>query len=80
VNSHDKAYYALYTRVSFKVLDAGKIDRFSLNGVEEDLADRTHANLNGIKPGKYAGQLGTNELKVYDVAGNVTTVTFTLVE
>jgi len=80
VKPDSKGDDGVYSRVSFKVLDAGKIDGFSLNGVEEDLADRTHANINGIKPGKYGGQLGTNELKVYDVAGNVTTVTFTLVE
>lgn len=70
----------VYTKVSFRVFDGGKVDRYTLNGVEHDLADRTHANLNGIKPGKDGGVLGSNELKVYDVAGNVTTVTFTLVE
>ena len=70
----------VYTKVSFAVDDAGKIDRYTLNGVEHDLADRRNANLNNIRPGTDAAQLGTNELKVYDVAGNVTTVTFTLVE
>ncbi|WP_307042090.1 rhamnogalacturonan lyase family protein [Agromyces ramosus] len=80
VKPDSKGDDGVYTKVSFKAFDAGKIDRFTLNGVEQDLADRTHANLNGIKPGTYGGQLGSNELKVYDVAGNVTTVTFTLVE
>ena len=48
--------------------------------MEHDLADRRNPNLNNIRPGTDGAHLGSNELKVYDVAGNVTTVTFTLVE
>lgn len=80
VKPDSKGEDGVYTRVSFELFDAGKIAAVTVNGVEQDLADRTHANINGIKPGTYGGQLGSNELKVYDVAGNVTTVTFTLVE
>jgi hypothetical protein len=80
VKPDSKGKDGVYTRVSFKLFDEGKIASVTVNGVEQDLADRTHANLNGITPGARGGQLGSNELKVYDVAGNVTTVTFTLVE
>lgn len=70
----------VYSRVFFKLSDEGKLDRFVLNGVEEDLADRTTAVVNAVSPGKFGGVAGSNELKVYDVAGNVTTLTFVLTE
>jgi hypothetical protein len=69
-----------YELVSFKLFDAGKVDKLTLNGVEKDLTDNTYSDLNGVKPGVFGAVLGANELKVYDVAGNVATVTFTLVE
>ncbi|WP_460917206.1 carbohydrate-binding protein [Plantactinospora veratri] len=69
-----------YELVSFKLFDAGRVDRLTLNGVEKDLTDNTYSDLNGVKPGVFGAALGANELRVYDVAGNVTTVTFTLVE
>jgi Rhamnogalacturonan I lyases beta-sheet domain len=80
VKPDSKGEDGIYTRVSFAIHDAGKVDRYTLNGVEHDLADRKNANLNNIRPGADGAKLGTNELKVFDVAGNVTTVTFTLVE
>nr|BFF09274.1 hypothetical protein GCM10025699_05770 [Microbacterium flavescens] len=70
----------VYSKVSFKLFDAGKIDKVVLNGVEEDLADRTTAVVNNLQVGKFGGKAGSNELKVYDVAGNVTIVTFVLVK
>jgi len=79
VKPDSKGADGVYTKVSFRVYDDGKIARVTLNGVEQDLADRKNANLNNIRPGASGAQLGSNELKVYDVAGNVTTVTFTLV-
>ena len=66
--------------MSFKLFDQYKVDRLTLNGVEKDLTDNTWSDLNGVKPGAFGAVLGANELKVLDVAGNVTTVTFTLVE
>lgn len=68
----------VYSRASFKLFDAGKIDRLTLNGVEKDLVDNVWSDLNGVKPGVFGGREGSNELKVYDAAGNVTTVPFTL--
>jgi len=79
VKPDSKGADGVYTKVSFRVYDDGKIARVTLNGVEQDLADRKNANINNIRPGASGAQLGSNELKVYDVAGNVTTVTFTLV-
>jgi hypothetical protein len=70
----------VYSSVFFTLSDEGKLDRFVLNGVEEDLADRTTAVVNAVSPGKFGGVAGSNELKVYDVAGNVTTLTFVLTE
>ena len=80
VKPDSKGADGVYTKVSFAISDEGRIAGVTLNGVEQDLADRTMANLNNIRPGAYGAQLGDNELKVSDVAGNVTTVAFTLVE
>ena len=70
----------VYSSVSFTLFDEGKIDRLTLNGVEKDLTDNVWSDLNGVRPGTFGAVLGSNELRVYDVAGNVTTLTFTLVE
>lgn len=69
-----------YELVSFKLFDAGKVDRLTLNGVEKDLTDDVWSDLNGVKPGAFGGVLGANELQVFDAAGNVASLTFTLVE
>jgi hypothetical protein len=68
-----------YEQVSFKLFDEYKVDKLTLNGVEKDLTDNPYSDLNGVKPGEFAAVLGANELKVLDVAGNVTTVAFSLV-
>ncbi|WP_407319759.1 PQQ-dependent sugar dehydrogenase [Isoptericola halotolerans] len=67
-----------YRKVSFKLYDAGKVDGLTLNGVEKDLTDNVWSDLNGVKPGKFGAVRGENTLVVRDVAGNTTTVTFTL--
>ncbi|MCU1538729.1 MAG: hypothetical protein JWP82_3080, partial [Humibacillus sp.] len=67
-----------YAKVSFTLNDANKVDRLTLNGVEKDLTDNVWSDLNGVKPGVFGATLGVNTLRVLDVAGNVTTVTFTL--
>ncbi|GAA1844693.1 5'-nucleotidase C-terminal domain-containing protein [Microbacterium koreense] len=67
-----------YEKVSFKLFDAYEIDRLTLNGVEKNLSDNRWSDLNFVRPGAFGGIVGTNELKVYDVLGNVTTVTFEL--
>ena len=64
--------------MSYKLHDAGKIDRLTLNGVVKDLTDNVWSDLNGVKPGSFGAVLGANTLVVYDVAGNATTVDFTL--
>jgi hypothetical protein len=68
----------VYSTVSFALFDAGKVARLTVNGVETNLTDSTRARLNAVKPGASGAQTGSNELKVYDVAGNVTTLTFEL--
>jgi hypothetical protein len=68
----------VYSKVSFKLHDAGKIDRLTLNGVAKDLTDDVWSDLNGVKPGTFGAVEGENTLVVYDVAGNATTVRFTL--
>jgi hypothetical protein len=68
----------VYATVSFKLHDPNKVDRLTLNGVEKDLTDNVWSDLNGVRPGVFGGKEGTNTLVAYDVAGNATTVTFTL--
>ncbi len=68
----------MYRRVSFKLHDAGKVDRVSLNGTVKDLTDNTWSDLNGVEIGRFGAVKGKNTLVVSDVAGNTTTVTFTL--
>ncbi len=70
----------LYSKVSFKLFDAGKVDKVVLNGgVEKDLSNNTWSDLNFVEPGAFGAVLGTNALVVYDVAGNSSTTEFTLV-
>ncbi|MGM1018739.1 MAG: PQQ-dependent sugar dehydrogenase [Actinomycetota bacterium] len=68
----------VYGKVSFKLHDAGKIDRLTLNGVGKDLSDNAWSDLNSVVPGKFGARAGENTLVVHDVAGNATTVTFVL--
>ena len=67
-----------YGVISFKLYDAGKVDKVELNGVVKDLSNSVWSDLNGVKPGVFGAVNGKNVLNVYDVAGNVTTVEFTL--
>jgi hypothetical protein len=67
-----------YDKVSFKLYDAGRIDKVVLNGVVKDLSDNTWSDVNFIKPGVFGAVSGENTLVVYDVAGNTESVTFTL--
>lgn len=67
-----------FSNVSFKLYDANKIDRLTLNGVEKNLTDSTYSDLNGVTAGTFGGVEGQNTLVVYDVAGNATTYTFTI--
>lgn len=68
----------VYSRVSFKLHDEGKVDRLTLNGVEKDLTDAVWSDLNGVVPGAFGAVEGSNTLVVSDLAGNATTRTFTL--
>ena len=67
-----------YSLVSFKLNDAGKIDKLTLNGVMKDLTNNAWSDLNFVKVGAFGGVAGVNTLVVYDVAGNAKTLTFTL--
>ncbi|MRG60171.1 hypothetical protein GE115_09865 [Agromyces sp. CFH 90414] len=67
-----------YDRVSYKLHDAGKVDRVSINGVVKDLNDHAWSDVNFLRPGVFGAVRGANTLVVYDVAGNATTLTFTL--
>ncbi|MGV9194155.1 chitobiase/beta-hexosaminidase C-terminal domain-containing protein [Microbacterium sp. MC2] len=68
----------VYEKVSFKLYDAGKIDRVVLNGKVKDLTDNAWSDVNFIAPGVFGAVAGANTLVVHDVAGNATTVEFTL--
>jgi hypothetical protein len=67
-----------YGRVSFKLFDAGKIDKVVINGKTKDLADNTWSDVNFVAPGVFGAVPGANTMAVHDVAGNVTVVAFTL--
>ncbi|WP_418275340.1 PQQ-dependent sugar dehydrogenase [Isoptericola jiangsuensis] len=67
-----------YAKVSFKLFDAHRVDRLTLNGVEKNLTDNVWSDLNAVKPGAFGAVAGENTLVVKDVAGNATTVTFVL--
>ncbi len=68
----------VYDLVSFKLYDAGKIDKVVLNGVVKDLSNNAWSDINFVKPGTFGAVRGENTLVVHDVAGNTQTVTFTL--
>jgi hypothetical protein len=67
-----------YDLVSFKLYDAGKVDKVVINGVTKDLSNNAWSDVNFIKPGVFGGVRGANTLVVHDVAGNTSTTTFTL--
>ncbi|MBS3179868.1 MULTISPECIES: Ig-like domain repeat protein [unclassified Pseudoclavibacter] len=67
-----------YDMVSYKLHDAGKVDRVELNGVVKDLTDNTWSDVNHIAPGAFGAVTGTNTLTVFDLAGNAQTTTFSL--
>ncbi|MET0295883.1 MAG: Ig-like domain-containing protein [Microbacterium sp.] len=67
-----------HAQKSFKLYDAGKIDRLTVNGVAKDLANGVWSDLNSVKPGVFGAIEGLNTLVVFDVAGNATTLTFWL--
>ena len=67
-----------YDLISFKLHDAGKVDKFSLNGQVADLSDNAWSDVNFIKPNVNGAVTGDNELIVHDLAGNTTKVSFTL--
>ncbi|MDF2849100.1 MAG: alpha-glucosidase, family 31 of glycosyl hydrolase, partial [Oerskovia sp.] len=67
-----------HDRVSFKLYDAGKIDRVTINGVVKDLVDDEWSDVNFVAPGVFGAVAGENTLVAQDAAGNTTTVTFTL--
>ncbi|GAA3639864.1 hypothetical protein GCM10022200_24240 [Microbacterium awajiense] len=68
-----------YEKVSFKLFDAGKIDKVVINGIVKDLTDNTWSDVNFVRPGVFGAVAGENVLVVYDVAGNSSTRSFTLV-
>lgn len=67
-----------FDMVSYKLHDAGKIDRVEINGTVKNLSDNAWSDVNFIKPGVFGAVAGTNTMVVYDVAGNTQTYTFTL--
>ncbi|TQJ30357.1 M14 family zinc carboxypeptidase [Microbacterium sp. SLBN-146] len=67
-----------YDMISFKLYDAQKIDKVTLNGKVKDLSNNQWSDVNFIKPPTFGAVQGLNTLVVYDVAGNTQTYTFTL--
>lgn len=67
-----------WSNVSFQLFDANQVDKLTLNGVEKDLTDNNWSDLNGVTVGQFGAIEGLNTLVVYDVAGNSTTLVFTI--
>lgn len=67
-----------YQKVSLKLYDEYKIDKAEINGTLVQLSDNQWSDLNNIAPGSMHGVAGTNTVKVWDVVGNVTELTFVL--
>jgi len=67
-----------YDKISFKLYDAGSVDKVELNGVVKDLSNNAWSDVNFVTPGVFGAKMGENTLVVYDVAGNTSTVMFTL--
>lgn len=67
-----------YTMISFKLFDAGMVDKITVNGVSKDLNDNKWSDVNYVKPGTFGAIAGVNTMNVHDVAGNVTSTEFTL--
>mgnify|MGYP003582779454 CR=1 FL=1 len=67
-----------YEKVSFKLFDAGKVDKVELNGVVKDPSNNVWSDLNYVKPGTFGAVAGQNTLVVSDIAGNTSSVVFTL--
>ncbi len=67
-----------YDLISFKLSDAGKIDKVELNGKVKDLTNNQWSDVNFVKPGTFGAVKGSNTLVVFDVAGNTQTYTFVL--
>ena len=67
-----------YGLVSFKLYDAGRVDKVTINGVVKDLGNNAWSDVNFVKPGVLGAVEGRNTLVVHDVAGNTETLAFTL--
>ena len=67
-----------YRSVSFKVEDAGLVDRVEINGVAKDLENDQWSDVNFVAPGAFGAVEGANLMVVFDAAGNETTVEFVL--
>ena len=67
-----------YRVVSFKLYDAGKVDKVAINGKIKNLRDSVRSDVNFLKPGTLGAKKGKNTLVVFDVAGNSKSYSFTL--
>ncbi|GGR41653.1 hypothetical protein J2S40_001691 [Nocardioides luteus] len=55
---------------SFKLFDARRVDKVTINGVTKDLTNSVWSDINDIRPGRYGAVEGKNTLVAYDEAGN----------
>ena len=55
---------------SFKLFDAQRVDKVTINGVTKDLSNNNWSDVNDIVPGRYGAVEGKNTLIAYDEVGN----------
>ncbi|WP_298744178.1 Ig-like domain-containing protein [uncultured Microbacterium sp.] len=67
-----------YDMVSFKLHDAGKVDKVEINGQTKDLSDNAWSDVNFVTPGVFGARSGQNTMIVFDRAGNEFSIAFTL--
>lgn len=69
-----------YSKISFKLYDAQKIEKIVINAQEKMLTPNEYSDHNYVAIGKNYGIQGKNIITLYDIAGNMTTYEFYLEE
>lgn len=67
-----------YSKISFKLYDAQKIDKIVINGQERSFSQNQYGDFNFVSIGKNYGVEGRNEITLYDISGNMVTYEFYL--
>lgn len=67
-----------YSKISFKLYDAQKIEKIVINGKERVFTQNQYGDFNFVSIDKNYGVEGKNEITLYDISGNTVTYEFYL--